>query len=288
MPYAEVNGQRIYYQDTRRRRSADRAGPRLPDGPVDVRPADRGARRATTASSPGTSGASGRPSSTRSRSRTGTRPTTASPCSTTSSSTGPCVGGMSQGGFIALRAALQAPERVRALILLGTSVRRLEDPGERRPCTRGCRRLGRRTARVDELANDRRRHHHRPPGGERAVDRQVEGPAEGADPRTGAHCCSSATTSPTASARSTLPGDRHPRHRGHGDPDGAMPRQLADGLSGAGPVVKVPGAHAANLTHPEAVNAAICDVPRQAVRRDPGRRVEGLARDRSRRRPRVR
>jgi pimeloyl-ACP methyl ester carboxylesterase len=32
---------------------------------------------------------------------------------------------------------------------------------------------------------------------------------------------------------------------------------LADGLSGSGPVVKVPGAHAANLTHPDAVNAAI-------------------------------
>ncbi len=30
------------------------------------------------------------------------------------------VGGMSQGGFIALRAALLAPERVRALILLDT------------------------------------------------------------------------------------------------------------------------------------------------------------------------
>ena len=33
--------------------------------------------------------------------------------------------------------------------------------------------------------------------------------------------------------------------------------QLADGLSGAGPVVKVPGAHAANLTHPESVNEAL-------------------------------
>ena len=32
---------------------------------------------------------------------------------------------------------------------------------------------------------------------------------------------------------------------------------LAAGLPGSGPVVKVPGAHAANLTHPEPVNAAI-------------------------------
>jgi hypothetical protein len=32
---------------------------------------------------------------------------------------------------------------------------------------------------------------------------------------------------------------------------------LAAGLSGAGDVVKVPGAHAANLTNPGPVNAAI-------------------------------
>ncbi len=32
---------------------------------------------------------------------------------------------------------------------------------------------------------------------------------------------------------------------------------LADGLPGAGPVVKVPGAHAANLTHPGPVNDAL-------------------------------
>ena len=47
----------------------------------------------------------------------------------------------------------------------------------------------------------------------------------------------------------------------HGTEDTAIPMEraeaLADGLTGAGAVVKVPGAHAANLTHPEAVNAAI-------------------------------
>jgi pimeloyl-ACP methyl ester carboxylesterase len=47
----------------------------------------------------------------------------------------------------------------------------------------------------------------------------------------------------------------------HGTDDTAIPMEkaeaLAGGLSGAGEVVKVPGAHAANLTHPEAVNAAI-------------------------------
>jgi pimeloyl-ACP methyl ester carboxylesterase len=32
---------------------------------------------------------------------------------------------------------------------------------------------------------------------------------------------------------------------------------LAAGLPGARPIVRVPGAHAANLTHPEPVNEAI-------------------------------
>ncbi|HYN34790.1 MAG TPA: alpha/beta hydrolase, partial [Ilumatobacteraceae bacterium] len=36
-------------------------------------------------------------------------------------------------------------------------------------------------------------------------------------------------------------------------------QQLAAGLSGAGPVAKVGGAHAANLTNPEPVNAAIIE-----------------------------
>jgi hypothetical protein len=34
---------------------------------------------------------------------------------------------------------------------------------------------------------------------------------------------------------------------------------LASGLVGAGPVVKVGGAHAANLTNPDPVNSAILD-----------------------------
>ncbi len=46
------------------------------------------------------------------------------------------IGGMSQGGFVALRAALKAPEQVRALILWerrpGWRTRRTS------PCTRGC------------------------------------------------------------------------------------------------------------------------------------------------------
>ena len=47
----------------------------------------------------------------------------------------------------------------------------------------------------------------------------------------------------------------------HGTEDTAIPmdkaERLAAGLSGAGEVVKVGGAHAANLTNPEPVNEAI-------------------------------
>jgi 3-oxoadipate enol-lactonase len=48
----------------------------------------------------------------------------------------------------------------------------------------------------------------------------------------------------------------------HGDADASIPvdkaAELVDGLSGAGPLVLVPGAgHAANLTHPDLVNPAI-------------------------------
>ena len=47
----------------------------------------------------------------------------------------------------------------------------------------------------------------------------------------------------------------------HGTADNTIPMEhaeaLAAGLSGCDGVVKVPGAHAANLTHPEPVNAAL-------------------------------
>ena len=75
---------------------------------------------APTGSSAGTSGASGTPSTT---SRPFTYWDSAGDCLALMDHLGidrAVVGGMSQGGFIALRAALLAPERVRALILLDT------------------------------------------------------------------------------------------------------------------------------------------------------------------------
>ena len=50
------------------------------------------------------------------------------------------LGGMSQGGFLSLRAAIMAPERVRALVLIDTQAR-VEDP-ERLPAYARCSRPG--------------------------------------------------------------------------------------------------------------------------------------------------
>ena len=102
------------------------------------------------------------------------------------------------------------------------------------------------------------------PATQPGVDREVEAATEGGDRR--------AVPVP-AHAR------RHHRSTGeitcpalvvHGTEDTAISMDraeiLAAGLPGAGQVVRVGGAHAANLTNPEPVNAAIVDVPRRARR----------------------
>ncbi len=61
------------------------------------------------------------------------------------------VGGMSQGGFLSLRAALVAPERVRALVLIDTQAG-TEDP-ERLPQYRQMQQTWLQVGPVDELAN---------------------------------------------------------------------------------------------------------------------------------------
>src|SRR5438552_1493222 len=60
------------------------------------------------------------------------------------------VGGMSQGGFLSLRAALLAPERVRALVLIDTQAGS-EDP-ERLPAYREMQQTWLKVGPVDELA----------------------------------------------------------------------------------------------------------------------------------------
>lgn len=162
--------------------------------------------------------------------------------------------GMSQGGFLSLRAALLAPERVTKLILLDTQAGP-EDP-EVVPLYEGM------TA--DWVAN---------------------GPSQGTLDYTAAAILGEGADD----ARWKAQWAAMPRHRSpqvmhplitreditdrlgevacpalvvHGTADAAIPvakaQALVDGLSGALPLVLVDGAgHAANLTHPEPVNAAI-------------------------------
>ena len=163
------------------------------------------------------------------------------------------LGGMSQGGFVSLRAALLAPERVRALILLDTQAG-VEDPANV-PAYQQMHDTWVTAGPVDELAGviagiiiDH------PGENERWIAKWQARPKElltrpfeclmGRDDitdRLGEITCPALVV--------------------HGTSDTAIhmdaAEALAAGLPGAGDVVRVPGAHAANLTHPDAVNAAI-------------------------------
>jgi pimeloyl-ACP methyl ester carboxylesterase len=163
------------------------------------------------------------------------------------------LGGMSQGGFLSLRAALLAPERVRALILLDTQAGG-EDPanveayGQMIETWLAAGPIDELTAIVAEIII--------------------------AEPATNAAWIAKWKELPTEPMRQAgdclLHRDDLTDRLGeitcpalvvHGTADTAIPmeraEQLAAGLSGAGPVVAVPGAHAANLTHPGPVNDAI-------------------------------
>jgi pimeloyl-ACP methyl ester carboxylesterase len=163
------------------------------------------------------------------------------------------LGGMSQGGFLSLRAALTAPERVRALILLDTQ------SGTEDPAT--------------------------VPGYEAMRDTWLAaGPVDELVDAVAAIIIDDADESPRWTAKwkqqpndyiqqpfATLVGrddvtDRLaeitcPALVVHGTEDTAISmdraEELAAGLAGSGHVVRVGGAHAANLTNPEPVNEAI-------------------------------
>jgi 3-oxoadipate enol-lactonase len=163
------------------------------------------------------------------------------------------VGGMSQGGFIALRAALKAPERVRALILMGTQAG-LEDPANV-PLYQGMLDDWVTNGPSDEIASFVAGLIIARPGeNERWVATWKARPKELL--REPGRTLLERDDITDRLAEITVPALVI-----HGTDDTAIPMEkaeaLAGGLSGAGEVVKVPGAHAANLTHPEAVNAAI-------------------------------
>jgi pimeloyl-ACP methyl ester carboxylesterase len=163
------------------------------------------------------------------------------------------VGGMSQGGFIALRAALEAPERVRALILMGTQAG-LEDPASV-PLYQGMLDDWVANGPSDEIA-------------EFVAGLIIALPGENerwmatwkARPKELLHE-PGRTLLERDDITDRLAEITVPALVIHCTEDNAIPMEkaeaLAGGLSGAGEVVKVPGAHAANLTHPDAVNAAI-------------------------------
>jgi 3-oxoadipate enol-lactonase len=163
------------------------------------------------------------------------------------------LGGMSQGGFLSLRAALLAPERVRALVLLDTQAGP-EDP-EVVPLYGGM---------AEAWATN------------------------GSDPAT-LEFAAATILGPADHGPWITLWEQLPRHRAtqvmhtlleredltdrlseitcpalvvHGSIDVAIPvakaQALVDGLSGAQPLVVVDGGgHAANLSHPEPVNTAV-------------------------------
>jgi len=171
------------------------------------------------------------------------------------------LGGMSQGGFLSLRAALTAPDRVRALILLDTQA-----GGEDPEVMEGYRQM------IDTWVSVG------------PVDELVEIIANIiiAEPEANAEWIAKWRELPHEQMRE--PGEcllgrdditdrlgeiSCPALVVHGTEDTAITMDkaeaLADGLSGAAGVVKVGGAHAANMTNPEPVNEAILEFLRRVA-----------------------
>lgn len=164
------------------------------------------------------------------------------------------VGGMSQGGYLSLRAALLAPERVLGLVLIDTQAG-VDDPETRA----GYEEMFRRWATegpVDDLVegiaslilDD-------PAENERWVAKWQRRPKEVIEQP--ARCLLTREDVTDRLAEINCPAIVI-----HGTADPAIgmdrARQLCEGLSGCVGVVPVEGAaHASNLTHPEPANAAL-------------------------------
>jgi 3-oxoadipate enol-lactonase len=169
------------------------------------------------------------------------------------------LGGMSQGGFLSLRAALLAPERVRALVLIDTQSG-TEDP-DRLPAYRQMQQTWLEVGPVDELAE--------------TIANLIIG-----DPVVNAHWIAKWRKLPLETLRA--PGDclldrdditdrlgeiTCPAIVFHGTADVSIEidkaQALCRALSGCTGVVRVEGApHASNLTHPEQVNGPLLELMR--------------------------
>jgi 3-oxoadipate enol-lactonase len=166
------------------------------------------------------------------------------------------LGGMSQGGFLSLRAALLAPERVRALVLIDTQAG-VEDP-ERLPAYRQMQKTWLEVGPVDELAE--------------GIANLIIG-----DPVLNAVWIAKWRGLPRESMQA--PGDclfdrddisgrlgeiSCPAIVVHGTADQSIEMERAEelcrGLSGCRGVVSIEGApHASNLTHPDEVNPPLLE-----------------------------
>jgi 3-oxoadipate enol-lactonase len=163
------------------------------------------------------------------------------------------VGGMSQGGFLSMRVALTAPERVRALILLDTSTTLYSD--EERAANQGMLDMWLQVGPVDELAKA-------------VATIIIDDPTE--DPIWIAKWQARDKALIEQPGKCLLGRDditsrlheiACPALVVHGTEDTALTMEAAELMAGLLPgcdgVVKVSGAHAANLTNPVPVNAAI-------------------------------
>jgi 3-oxoadipate enol-lactonase len=162
------------------------------------------------------------------------------------------IGGMSQGGFLSLRVALTAPDRVRGLILIDTQAG---------------------TEDADKVDGYGLLHQtwveHGPTPVQDVIAGLILGPGRWDD--WFAKWAHMEKEQFTLAFRCLMDRDDVTGRLGeidaptlivHGDADAAIPlakaERLRDGLGGPTELVVVPGApHAANLTHPEPVNAAI-------------------------------
>jgi pimeloyl-ACP methyl ester carboxylesterase len=163
------------------------------------------------------------------------------------------LGGMSQGGFLSLRAALTAPDRVRALVLLDSQAG-VDDP-ETAAANDAMNHVWLDQGPTDELTEivaaiiiDDAEHS---PGW--IAKWKARDQAAFREP----YQCLRTRDDITA----RLGEITCPALVVHGTEDTAITMDRAEimaaGLPGAGDVVRVAGAHAANLTNPEPVNAAI-------------------------------
>jgi 3-oxoadipate enol-lactonase len=166
------------------------------------------------------------------------------------------LGGMSQGGFLSLRAALLAPERVRALVLIDTQAGP-EDPA-RLPAYRQMQETWLQVGPVDDLAN--------------AVAGLIIGDAvlsqiwiakwRTLDRETLRAPCDCLMEREDITDR--LGEISCPAIVFHGTADASIEmdkaQALCDGLSGCEGVVRIEGAsHVSNLTHPDEVNGPLLD-----------------------------